>query len=274
MFGDCSARMTGGRAGRAVAAACCAILVLTFWGCTSGGVRYQPPSAGAAGLSQTPVPMTTDYRLAPGDEIQVDVLWHPELSSIQMVRPDGRVTAVGVGDVSAAGRTVAELDSSITAVLSTQLANPEVSVLVRHFSDLVIYALGEVKFPGQIKYLAGMHFLDVVGSTGGLTRDGQFHTVLLVKRRGPDGTPVAYRLNVNRAISSGGREDNPPLDPYDIVYVPRSVVAQAAIKMQQIFAAAAAPMDLYIKGWDVSRKGEGATTTVPIITSSPQSGDK
>ncbi len=229
-------------------------------GCASGGARYVPPSVGAADVVEHPSP--DPYRLNVGDDVQIDVLWHPELQSVQKIRPDGRVTATGYGDVVAAGRTVAELDSALTSSFVQQFRDPQVSVTVRNTAELRVYAFGEVKLPGTVTFVPGMRFLDVMAAAGGVSKLGQMNTALLVKRRGPMGTPIAYRLNANHALASGGTTDNPPLDPYDIVYVPRSILGQASIVFEQLLLTAGVPGDLYLKGWDISRQGVSQTIQV------------
>ena len=197
------------------------------------------------------------------DEVQIDVLWHPELSALQSVRQDGKITAIGLGEVMAAGRTTAQLDSAITVLAAQQFRDPQVTVLLRHGADLVFYIAGEGKVSGTQKWLPGLHAVQALGMAGGTTETGQIGAVLLVKRRGPDGLPVAYRLNLKSALASGGRTDNPPVDPYDILWIPRSPLAAASIKMSQIFNLLVSPANLYLKGWEVSRRG--ATRQIQVL---------
>lgn len=237
-------------------------LALSLWGCASGGVHYVPPRT----FEEVAAPPRGAYLLNVGDDVQIDVLWHPELQTTQTIRPDGRITAPGQGDVEAAGRTVAEVDSALTAIYSRQLLNPQVSVILRRTAELRVYAFGELKLPGSVTYIPGMRFLDVMAAAGGVTKLGQMNTALLVKRHGPKGTPIAYRLNANHALSSGGAKENPPVEAYDIVYVPRSLIGQASVIFEQLLIAAGVPGDLYLKGWDISR--EGVSQTIQIAPGS------
>lgn len=239
------------------------VLSVTLAGCTAGGVRYVPAPAGAGASAAPAVSALPEYQLNVGDQLRIDVLWHPELTTEQVVRPDGRITATGFGDIQALGRTAAQIDSELTSLLAGQYVRPQVSVTLQKTAPLEVYGLGEVRTAGAQTFIPGMRMLDALGRTGGITEWGQMGTVLVIKRRGPNGEPIAYRVNAKKAIKTGGRMDNPPLDPYDIVYVPRSALAQASIKLNELLTATTAPMNIYLRGWDVWRKG--ATRTVQVI---------
>ncbi len=232
----------------------------------------QPPDAARAATPSTVV--DGDYLLNIGDEIQIDVQWHPELTSQQVVRQDGKITAIGLGEVMAAGRSTAQVDSSLTALAALQYRSPEVTVLLKRGADLVFYIAGEGKVGGPQRWIPGMNAVQALGVAAGTTDFGQIGTVLLVKRHGPDGAPIAYRLNMKHALSSGGRSDNPPVDPYDILWIPRSPLASASLKMTQLYNLLVSPANLYLKGWEVSRNGvnksiverDSTITIVPLQT--------
>lgn len=224
-------------------------------GCAArGGVRYVPSPADAAGTLPAGV-IAGDYLLNVGDEVQIDVQWHPELTSQQAVRQDGKITAVGLGEVMAAGHSTAEVDSALTILAARQYRDPEVTVLLRRGADLVFYVAGDSKVGGSQKWVPGMRALQALGVAAGSTDLGQLGTVLLVKRHGPNGQPIAYRLSMKRALGNGGVTDNPPVDPYDILWIPRSPLASASLKMTQLFNLLVQPANMYLKGWEVSRNG-------------------
>ena len=69
-----------------------------------GCLRQLPTAASAA--------KATDYRLAPGDKLRIDVYKDEQLSQSVQIRPDGKITMPLVGDVPATGLTPLELRRS------------------------------------------------------------------------------------------------------------------------------------------------------------------
>ena len=62
-----------------------------------------------------------DYRISAGDELTVTVWGLPELSSDVRVRPDGKLSYPGVGEVKAAGMTIAQLSGLLSKELGKHL---------------------------------------------------------------------------------------------------------------------------------------------------------
>ena len=73
------------------------------------------PRAGA-GRHVGPTRHATDYRLAAGDKLRIEVYKDAQLSQSLQIRPDGKITLPLVGDVVAAGRTSVELRDAIADV--------------------------------------------------------------------------------------------------------------------------------------------------------------
>ncbi len=65
------------------------------------------------------IPKSIEYRIGIDDLIGVNIWKHPDLSTDVIVRPDGKISYLLIGDVQAAGLTVLELDSSITKKFET-----------------------------------------------------------------------------------------------------------------------------------------------------------
>lgn len=76
-------------------------------------------------------PGAFDYRIALGDELQVDFAYHPDFSRALTVRTDGRITVPRREDVMAYGRTPTELAAAIVAAYRGLLRDPVVTVTVK-----------------------------------------------------------------------------------------------------------------------------------------------
>ena len=91
------------------------------------------------------VPFTAtagDYVIGEGDGLDVAVWGVKELTFSVKVRPDGKITVPGLGDVPASGQTPATLQSSLTARLKELVKNPIVTVTVKDITNSKVYIFG------------------------------------------------------------------------------------------------------------------------------------
>lgn len=64
--------------------------------------------------SEFKIPKPTDYRIGIDDLLEINIWKHPDLSREVIVRPDGKISYLLIGDVQTAGLTVSELDTILT----------------------------------------------------------------------------------------------------------------------------------------------------------------
>ena len=57
--------------------------------------------------------LAEDYRIGRGDQLNVTVWGEEALSGDSLVRPDGKITIPGLGEIVAAGKTPAQLQEDI-----------------------------------------------------------------------------------------------------------------------------------------------------------------
>jgi protein involved in polysaccharide export with SLBB domain len=172
------------------------------------------------------------YRFYPGDEIEVTVPSAPELSKTVTVQPDGRIALPLVGPVMAADRTTDQLESEIAAAYSSQLRRPEVEVAAKA-APLKVFVGGEVGNPGILDMAGDSDALRAVIQAGDFKPSANRRKVYIV-RRGPDGRGMVRTVDLARGLKADGA-DLVPLRRFDIVYVPRSGVAEAGLFVQQYF---------------------------------------
>ena len=83
-----------------------------------------------------------DYVIGEGDGLDVAVWGVRDLTFSVKVRPDGKITVPGLGDVPASGQTPANLQSSLTVKLKELVKNPIVTVTVREITNSKVYIFG------------------------------------------------------------------------------------------------------------------------------------
>jgi polysaccharide export outer membrane protein len=124
-----------------------------------------------------------NYRIGPGDVLNITVWDHPELTipagqfrdaetSGQLVGDDAHFFYPYVGRVRAVGMTVSEIRDVLTERLSTYINNPQLDVRVVGFRSQKVYVVGEVETPGVIPLTdIPMMVADAISLSGGLTEN-------------------------------------------------------------------------------------------------------
>jgi len=83
-----------------------------------------------------------DYIIGEGDILDVYVWGVKELNVSVKVRPDGKITIPGVGDLAASGFTPPGLQKSLSEKLKVLVKNPNVTVTVREITNSKVYIFG------------------------------------------------------------------------------------------------------------------------------------
>lgn len=232
-----------GRRSRIYALAACTAAALG--GCAMPAIaprdlmgRWDGPAPKPRGQAFSDIPYATwtddepDYRFFPGDELEVAVPSAPELTKTVTVQPDGRVALPLIGPVMAADRTIPQLEEAVAQAYSRQLLRPQVDITAKA-SPLKVFVGGEVGNPGVIDLTGDGDALRAVIQAGDFKTSANRSEVYII-RRGPDGRGMIRKANLLRGMRDG-RADLVPLRRFDIVYVPRSGVAEAGLFMQQYF---------------------------------------
>jgi protein involved in polysaccharide export with SLBB domain len=202
-------------------------LVLTiFAGCTTE--HRNLPKAALAGEPENPPP----YVIQPGDQLDIKFFYNPELNETVIVRPDGKISLQLVDEIVASGQTPAQLDQTLTEKYAQELRKPVVTVIVRSFSAQRIYVGGEVNKQGFVNITAGMTPLQAVFEAGGFKETADPESVILI-RKGPQKEPVPVRLDLKSALVASAPEGAMQLHPQDVVYVPKTAIAEANKFVQQ-----------------------------------------
>ncbi len=175
-----------------------------------------------------------DYRFFPGDELELVVATAPELNRSVRVGPDGRVSPGLLPAVMAADRSGPELEAELAALYAPVLVRPEVQVALRQAAPMRVYVGGEVRTPGEYEMPGDIDALQAVVKAGGFTPTARRFEVVVI-RRGPDGRPMMKTVDLRHAVTNAGGTDAVPLRRFDIVYVPRTRVAEVGLFTQQYF---------------------------------------
>jgi len=154
-----------------------AITAATALFVTGCGGPTLPPAPPASSLP------SAEYRIGPGDSLNIFVWRNPELSMTVPVRPDGRLSIPLVEDVVAIGKTPTALAREYEQLLGKYIKEPLVTIIVSGF-------------------------------VGPIPDD----TVLIRTAQGEQNT---YTVHLTSLIRDGDIDSNVALRPGDILIIPQ-----------------------------------------------------
>ena len=159
-----------------------------------------------------------DYRIGPGDQLSIEVWKDKDLARLVTVLPDGKVAYPMVGEVVAAGKTVAQLQKEIEGKLSLYVKDAVITVEVRQVNSLQIYVLGRVKTPGRSLLTSNIDVLQALAIAGGPDQFAKVSRIKIFRREG--GKTVIIPFDYDDVIAGKYLESNILLRRGDVVVVP------------------------------------------------------
>ncbi len=177
------------------------------------------------------------YILQPPDEVEIHCSKVPELHlQRQQIRPDGMVSFEGIGEIMAAGRTPQQLANVIkekVIMLYTLAGENPIDVRVVAYESRVYYVLGHVYFPGP-KIATGRDTVFRALARSRPTELAWVERVQVIRpSRVPGKKPKIFEVDYDRMIAHGNLKKDVLLQEGDVVYVPPTVLAGIALKIEE-----------------------------------------
>lgn len=184
----------------------------------TGTVARSVPVMGTGG------PTAGEYRISAQDLIEISVFRVPDLSKTVQVSANGLIALPLIGEVSAGGRTVAELETEIATKLQRDyIQNPDVSVFVKESANQRVTVEGAVAKPGIYQTNGSTTLMQVVAQAGGLQRIADPRGILIF--RYVDGKRQAAKFDFEAVRK--GTSDDPLILGGDVVVVDQSGIKAA-----------------------------------------------
>ncbi len=157
-----------------------------------------------------------DYRVQPGDTLQIEVLEDATLNRSAIVLPDGQITIPVAGTIRVAGRSLEQVQAELARRLAPSFAStPTVFVTLTALAvreeplpprTIPIYVLGAANAPGKVDILPGTTLLAAIAQAGGLSPFAAKKRIQL-RRIDKSGTERVYNLDfdaIERGAIGGG----------------------------------------------------------------------
>jgi polysaccharide export outer membrane protein len=173
--------------------------------------KVLPNSTGGNG-SGAPVDPKT-YVIGPEDVLSISVFHEPDMTRMESVRPDGKVTMPLIGDIQVEGLTPERFRAQLKQALATYMNNPDVTITVMQVNSKRYTIAGEVTRPGPVALVLPTHVFDALSSVG--FRDFANKSKIVIIRG-----DKRLRFNYNDVLHGKHLDQNILLEPGDTIYVP------------------------------------------------------
>jgi polysaccharide export outer membrane protein len=158
------------------------------------------PAPATPAPSPSPSPSTSpEYRVGPGDVLEVTVLDNQEVSRTPTVQTSGVIALPLLGEVEVSGLTLAEIQRKLTTLLARDyLVNPQVEVKVKDYQSQFVTVTGEVNTPGRKPLRGRTRLVDLLVEAGGFTPRAS-GDIMITRQEGTfDGGAKTLRMSLSR----------------------------------------------------------------------------
>jgi polysaccharide export outer membrane protein len=186
---------------------------------------------------------SSEYKIGPEDQLQVQVWQHEDLSGTFSVESNGTIVVPLLGQVQAADRTTRDLSEELKRRYS--IVDPsitEVLVTVSEYRSRSVTVVGEVRNPGRLGFREIPNLWDVLMRAGGGTASADLARVQIVRKDGVEGSPRIVQADLSGGVERLDPSSLPELRPGDSVVVPSLAVEGAPAGNQvQVIGAVRTP---------------------------------
>lgn len=210
------------------------LLIISMAGCFSS----DPKNIRAFTMPSSVDVSARSYILHPPDEIEIHCIAVPEIhTQSQQVRPDGKVSYEALGEFYVAGKTPAQVANEIRAkVLDLYQVEGDhpVDVRVVAFRSKRYYVFGQVNSPGAQVYSGRDTVLGAIALAGSPNAMAWVERIQVIRPSANKNVKAKiFEFNFDRAAAHGDASKDVLLQEGDIIYVPPTILAAAAMKIEE-----------------------------------------
>jgi polysaccharide biosynthesis/export protein len=184
------------------------------------GRRAPSKTPDGLGVASAVVDVREDYRINPGDVIDIQVDRAPELSGMRRVTASGTIRMAYLGPVTAHGKTADELAGFIADSLHGRyLKNPRVTVTIEQLNSHTFFIQGAVNRPGAYQIEGRPSLLTLITVAGGLAESHGSTAFIIRETRRPEshvsdaGEPKALSISQLKSAPASPPSQSPSQSP-------------------------------------------------------------
>ncbi|MBU2046454.1 MAG: SLBB domain-containing protein, partial [Bacteroidetes bacterium] len=161
-----------------------------------------------------------NYRVAPNDELIVDIFGLSEANYMRTVRPDGTISIPYAGVLQVSGLSLDEIDKKLSSKLSTiytgiKNGTTYVKVTTGKLRSIKVTLLGAVTKPGTYTLSSASTVFAALYASGGPTENGSYRDIEIIREN-----KVIAKLDVYDFLLKGEQANNITLKDQDIIRIP------------------------------------------------------
>jgi polysaccharide export outer membrane protein len=175
------------------------------------------------------------YVLQPPDQIMVHCSEVPEIHMhAQIIRPDGKISFEDIGEIEAAGRTPEQLANilrgKVLELYKLEGDNP-VNIRIITYQSKRYYVLGQVVRPGPQVYSGRDTVFSALAATIPTPQAWLDRIQVIRPSRDENVKAKIFEVNYDRMAAHGEQAKDVLLQEGDVIYVPPTILAAAALKI-------------------------------------------
>ena len=150
-----------------------------------------------------------NYRLGPGDVVNVDVWGASQESVSETISPDGTITIDGIGVIQLGGLSVSQAKARLKRELGPRYQGSKIDLTVGQTRTITISVIGEVKTPGTYTMSAFATVYNALYMAGGPNEIGTLRNVKVYRNGKLLSNVDVYDFLLNGKLSGDVRlQDN------------------------------------------------------------------
>ena len=164
-----------------------------------------------------------EYKIATGDVVSITVYGQPDLETKSRVDSAGEITFPLIGNVKISGISENEAVKKITALLEKDyLINPQVSIFIQEYHPKKVFVMGFVNRPGEYELFKDRDttVIEAITMAGGFKEGAAQNGTKIIRKE--DDTQTTIPVKITDITQKGKKEDDVPLKPGDVIFVPES----------------------------------------------------
>jgi polysaccharide export outer membrane protein len=159
-----------------------------------------------------------DYLIGPGDVLDISAWKDETLTRAVIVLPDSKISFPLIGEVTAGGKTVAQLKKEIEAKLVRFVPDLTLSLEVKQVNSMLIYVIGRVNNPGRFALNVNVNVLQALSMAGGFNPFAKKDKIKIFRHEG--GETRIFNFQYDGVVDGKHLEENIMLKRGDVVVVP------------------------------------------------------
>lgn len=166
-------------------------------------------------------PVENDYRIQVGDQLAIRSYFEEQMNQELVVRPDGCISLLLMGDVRVAGITPKQLADIITENYRNVAENPDITVVITKTAAQSVFVGGELQHPSMQSMDGPLTVTQAITMVGGFLPSANKNQVLLLRHQ-ENGDFTVFKMDIEKILSN--EMPDVYLQRQDVVFVPKSLI--------------------------------------------------